>query len=224
MTKIKREQLNAAIRDIPLPDNMRELPVSRQGYPVPYFVAKIDGEWDFRVVYPEKRVEAVRKRLCWVCGQNVGRRKAFVSGPMCTITKTTTEPPCHLTCARYAAVACPFLANPRMRRNAVDLPEGHHNPAGTAIMRNPGVTGVLITNDYSTFKDGKGGWLIRMGEPEWMEWYAQRRLATRAEVDESIESGMHLLRAECDKETDPADAHRELDEYVRRNAQWLPLT
>src|ERR1044072_4556793 len=121
MPKIKREQLNEMIRWIDLPPNMQELPVSRQGYPVPFFAGKVNGEWDFRVVNPETAVLCVKHSLCWVCGQAVGRLKAFVVGPMCVVSKTTAEPPCHPSCARYAAIACPFLANPRMRRNEADL-------------------------------------------------------------------------------------------------------
>jgi len=218
VTKIKPEQLNAAIRDIPLPDYMRELPVSRMGYPVPHFAGKVDGEWDFRVVYPETTVNCMTRQLCWVCGQRLGRLKSFVAGPMCVITRTSAEPPSHYSCAAYAAIACPFLAAPNMKRNTKNLPDGYEAAAGIAIMRNPGVTAVLVTRDWKPFRDGLGGVLVRMGEPERVEWYAHRRRATRAEVDESISSGLHLLRAEAAKD----DAQAELDEYIANAQRWLP--
>lgn len=227
MPKIRPEQLNASIRDIKLPQNMLELPVSKNGFPVPFFAGKDhDGEWDFRVVHPETAVKCMRNNLCWVCGQQVGRTKAFVAGPMCVVTRTSAEPPCHPSCARYAAIACPFLASPRMKRNEVDLPEGHRPPAGQAIMRNPGVAGVIITETWKPFNDGNGGVLIQMGQPDAVEWYAQRRLATQREVMDSIESGLHLLREQCDSEKtekDRRDAHSELSARVMDVClNWLP--
>ena len=225
--KIKIEQLNASIRDIPLPDNMMERPVSRQGYPVPFFVARPpEGQdWDFRVVHNEETVRALKERLCWVCGQQMGIKKAFVTGPMCVVTKTTAEPPSHLSCARYAAIACPFLANPRMRRNEVDMPEGHIMPPGIAIMRNPGVTAVLITDTLKPFLvPGSIGrdFLIEMGPPSSIEWYAHRRRATKDEVLASIESGLVLLKEQADGDPEPEEANMELARLLRRTLEWLP--
>lgn len=216
--KIQPSQLNAAIRAIPLPDNMRERPVSRQGYPVPYFAGMVNGEWDFRVVHPETFVRCVKQKLCWVCGQQLGSKYAFVAGPMCVITRTSAEPPCHYSCAKYAAIACPFLASPRMKRNEADLPEGHQNPAGVAIMRNPGVAAVFISNKYRVFDDGQGRALINMGvRPVRVEWYAQRREATFGEVISSIASGIELLWEQCELERGERErraAYRQLSEQV----------
>ena len=225
MPKIKPEQLNESIRVIPLPANMQELPVSEKGFPVPFFAAKVDGVWDFRVVHPETTVKCMRQKLCWVCGQQLGRIKAFVAGPMCVVTRTSAEPPCHPSCARYAAIACPFLASPRMRRNEAGLPEGHQPPSGKAILRNPGVAGVLIAQDWAPFQDGDGGILIRMGEPDTVEWYAQRRRATQKEVLDSIESGLPLLVEQCNAEKterDRRDAHLQLGRQLSDALRWVP--
>lgn len=217
---IKQSDLNAAIRDIRLPDNMRHLPVSKKGYPVPFFVEKVDGEWDFRVIHPLKVVYAFRRKVCWVCGQSLGSKLAFVAGPMCIITSTTAEPPLHLSCARYAAIACPFLANPRMKRNAADMPEGHWQP-GQAIMRNLGVAGILITREPTVpFNDGSDNLLLRMGTPEAVEWYAERRPATREEVIASVDSGLDRLYS-IGRDDDP-EAKEELQQRVRDFRKWLP--
>jgi hypothetical protein len=174
---------------------MRELPVDRRGYPVPFFVSRPrPGEdWDFRVVRPEESVRALREHLCWVCGQRMGSKNAYVTGPMCTVTGTTAEPPAHLSCAEYACIACPFLANPNMRRNEKDLPEGKWSP-GFAIMHNPGVSGLLVTRDRPRpFDDGRGNMLLQMGKPESITWYASRRRATRREVLVAIDRGLKRL-------------------------------
>jgi hypothetical protein len=178
------------------------------------------------VVHPETTVACMRRKLCWVCGQPLGRIKAFVAGPMCVVTRTSAEPPSHPSCARYSAVACPFLASPRMKRNEVDLPEGHRPPAGQAIMRNPGVTAVLITEDWRPFPDEHGGVLIQMGQPNAVEWYAQRGPASQRQVMDSIESGLHALREQCELEGSVIairDAHAELSaRVVDVCLHWLP--
>jgi len=224
--KIQSSDLNESIRKIPLPDTLRDRPVSRQGYPVPYFAGMVDGEWDFRVVPSERYRDCIKSKVCWICGKSLGSKLVFVVGPMCVVTRTSSEPPSHYSCGQYAALACPFLAQPRMRRNEVDLPEHHKPPAGVAIMRNPGVTALLITHGYRIFKDGQGGQLIEMGEPRTVEWYARRRRATREEVTESITSGLVELRKQCDMETDNAsqrEAHAELSRRIHAvEALWLP--
>jgi hypothetical protein len=105
-----------------------------------------------------------------------------------------------------------------MKRNEVDLPEGHTVPAGIGIMRNPGVTALLITESFKIFNDGHGRPLVRMGRPSSVEWYAQRRRATAREVLDSIESGMGLLMKECDAEDTPKnrrEAHAMLAQQLQ---------
>lgn len=173
------------------PSRIASLPVYR-GYPVPWFVAWIDGVPEFRAADGEKFASAVRRSLCWVCGDYLGRHKVFVLGPMCGINRTTSEPPCHLECARYSARNCPFLARPHMIRRENDLPEGCTN-AGDMIRRNPGVTLLWTTLGHRLFGDGRGGILFDVGEPAATEWYAGGSVATRAQVEHSVDTGLPLL-------------------------------
>src|SRR5262245_34298100 len=147
------------------PPRMAGLKVFR-GFPVPWFVAWIDTPEgkvpDFRVIDTPKFPQAIRERLCWVCGWPLGTRMAFVAGPMCGVNRTSGEPPCHLECARYSARNCPFLSKPQMTRRENDKPEGVTvNPF--MLDRNPGLTLVWVTRSYSPFGDGRGGVLIEMG-------------------------------------------------------------
>lgn len=177
-----------------LPARIAALPVLR-GYPVPWFVAQVDGQYDFRVADAEKRSRAVREQLCWVCGQQLGAYFCFVLGPMCGINRTTAEPPCHRECATWSAINCPFLTRPQMVRRDADLPAEARNPGGTAILRNPGVTLLWITKSFRPFVTDKrtGEWLIGIGEPEEVEWYARGRRATRDEAMASVRSGLPAL-------------------------------
>jgi hypothetical protein len=128
-----RPELDAA----GMPHRMKFLPVDR-GYPVPWFVDWIDGAPEFRAMNPNKWVAAVKKKLCWVCGSKLGKYMAFVSGPMCGINRTSSEPPCHLDCARWSAKNCPFLVRPRMVRREGDGMEDGKFAGGIGLTRNPG--------------------------------------------------------------------------------------
>src|SRR5690606_32990139 len=112
--------------DVPRPEQIQALPVDERGYPVPWFVAKVNGRWDFRVMADGKIGRATRNGVCWICGRPglTGREAVFVIGPMCVVNRVSAEPPAHRECAEYAAQACPFLSQPRMRRNERNMPAG----------------------------------------------------------------------------------------------------
>jgi hypothetical protein len=188
-----------------VPARIAVLPQDHRGFHIPWFVARLpDGSRDFRFADPAKKGIAVRTKKCWVCGGTLGTYFCFVIGPMCAVTRTTAEPPCHQDCAQYSVKICPFLTKPRMRRNDKDLEEfkkiGAEMPPGFAIMRNPGATCLWTCRDFKTFKvagDNSGDFLIRIGEPGRIEWYAEGRPATKTEVLASIDSGFPLLEKEA---------------------------
>lgn len=209
----------------PLPERMRSLPVDERGYPVPYFVAWVDGKPDHRIADASKMPRAVNQHLCWMCGQVLGRFNSFCIGPMCSITRTIAEPPSHLDCVRFAATACPWMTRPNAKRREANLPAEAVAPAGDGIRRNPGAVCVWTTRSFRVFRpDLRGGALFRIGDPEHTEWYAEGRRATRAEVDASISSGLHLLYgpARAQDAQDPtAGAVAELEHCIARETAWL---
>jgi hypothetical protein len=212
----------------PMPRRMLALPVDDRGYPVPWFVAWVDGKPEFRAMDPQKFVDAIRKKLCWVCGERLGVNVCFVAGPMCGINRTSSEPPSHLDCARWSARNCPFLSNPRMARREDETMNNatlRENAAGFAITRNPGVAMLWVTRQYEVFDTAevKGntnrGFLIQMGEPESVEWFASGRMATRQEVIDSIETGLPNLEAIARTEQGGLEALRR---YRQRFEKWIP--
>lgn len=172
-----------------------------RGYPVPWFVAWIDGAPDFRIIRRRGIPDAVRLGLCWICGGVIGSRyQAFTIGPMGAINRISAEPPSHRECSIYAATHCPFLVKPAQRRRSGELPEDALEPAGMMIERNPGVALVWVTRRWSMVGDGAGGVLFDVGEPVETRWYAHGREATREEVLESIDSGLPLLRQAAEQD------------------------
>lgn len=209
------------------PPRVARLPRNRVGYPVPWFVARVDGEPDFRVIGEGKLRGAITFRCCWICGGALVNRTlgpaatqyAYVIGPMCAVNRTSAEPPAHRDCAIYAATACPFLTTPGMRRRDSNLPQGATEPDGVMIRRNPGVAAVWVTNDWRMIP---GHRLFHTGDPAEVLWFAEGRPATRAEVFSSIESGLPLLVAEAEQDDDPEAALRQLGWQYAQALEILP--
>lgn len=191
--------LNQRIADLVLPERMSSLRISDEGYPVPWFVPWIDGKPEFRGMDGEKLGIAIRHKKCWLCGHDLGKYMVFTIGPMCAVNRVSSEPPSHRDCAQYAVRACPFLSQPKMRRNEKDMPEG--DVAGIGIKRNPGVTLLWTTLSYRTFRASGGpGILISVGEPIKLEYFREGRQAYHDEILESMESGLPALMKEAVKE------------------------
>ncbi len=188
-----------------IPPRMRSLPRDHRNYPVPYFVAWIDGKPDFRVIEKDRLAHCHNNKLCWLCGEKMGRYKAFVIGPMCSINRVSSEPPSHRECAEFAVKACPFLTLPKAERRLNNLPEDGVKAAGEGISHNPGATLVWVTETYKPFRVGHGV-LFQVGAPHQIEWYAEGRIATRAEVDAAVAKGLPLLRATAESESPAAVA------------------
>ena len=205
----------------PLPQRMQSLPVDDRGYPVPWFVTWINGKPEFRAMDPEKWIRAIRFKLCWVCGDRMGRKMTFVAGPMCGINRTSSEPPAHYECAVWSARNCPFLNNPEAIRRVDEVIGGGdmNCVGGIGITRNPGVTMLWTCQDYTVFDDQRGGKLIQMGEPSAVEWYACGKPATREQVMRSIESGLPNLVTMAQRQE---GAMKYLDECRQRFEQYIP--
>jgi hypothetical protein len=159
-----------------LPKRMLRLPLDSRGYPVPRFVEWIDGKPDFRVMNGKHFAACINRKVCWICGEPLGRWKAFVIGPMCSVNRVSSEPPSHRECATFAVKTCPFLTRPQRRRDDRDLPE-HKKPAGIMLEHNPGAVLLWVTEGYKVQRT-RGGILFYIGEPREVEWWAHKRAAT----------------------------------------------
>lgn len=191
------------------PPRIARLHVSDRGYPVPAFVAWMkdgklcpvgEGEPDFRVIRPGFMADAYNNDRCWICGGDLkGSARVFALGPMCVITHTTSEPPSHRECAEYAAKACPFLTNPREKRDMKAMPDNAIEAAGVHLDRNPGVVALYQSGKPKVFR-APGGVLFKVGAPIRVDWWARGRTATREEILDSIASGLPNLTKLAEEE------------------------
>src|SRR5262252_7531368 len=196
----------------PLTPRLARLPIDpERGYPVPWFVPWINGKPEFRLGDAGKWNTAVRRKICWVCGQPLAcdpkgklmKRSqhllSFVIGPMCAVNRISGDPPAHLDCAEWSVKGCPFLTRPHMVRREDELTDKmKQNVGGIMIERNPGVMLIWTTLTYRLVGDHAGKFVFNLGDPERLSWWREGRTATRAEILDAIASGLPLLRAMCD--------------------------
>jgi len=206
------------------PAHMLALPLDRRGYPIPKFVAyhPTTGEPDFRVVDAEFMARARFHKLCFLCGQPLGRHQFFVVGPMCIANRISAEPPTHGACARYALEVCPFLTRPEaIRREANPMP-GKKLPPGIMERGNPGVSVLWESRtwkryDHRAVPGTVSSTLIDIGEPVTVEWFTKGRRATPDEAREGYEASVAKLRHAAEQEGPDAVKHFEgLDAAARR--------
>ncbi len=210
------------LESLPMPKRIAQLPRDpERGYPVPFFVASIDGKPDFRIADDQKRVRCVQERLCWICGDKLGRYLGFVIGPMCAINRISAEPPMHRECAEYSVRVCPFLLNPNQKRNPRPVNAETVEPAGIMIARNPGCMVLWITTGYSLVRDAGGGTLFQVGNPISLCWVSEGRTAIRAEVLDSIETGLPFLRELAQKEGPAAELA--LEQQLSNAIKLIPV-
>ena len=220
--------LNKRMLAIEIPPRIAKLPISPEGYPVPWFVQWLrdgkpcqpgEGVPDFRVMDRDKLRRAIQFHNCWVCGEQMSAFKTFVIGPMCIINRTSSEPPVHYECGKFSAIACPFLTQPKMRRNEKDMPIDTSAPAGEMIARNPGVMCLWITKKF-TVRRVENGVLFTIGNPVNKLWYCEGRPATRAEIMYSIDTGYPILLKMAEQEGDKAIV--QLERQKREAMQHVP--
>lgn len=211
-----------AVSHVEVPPKLSRRPFDERGYLIPWFVDYVDGKPDFRVMDAKKFGIAIREKRCWLCGDVLGVHKVFVSGPMCGINRTTSEPPCHRECALYAVQACPFLVKPHAQRRVSNLPDRAVDAAGHGLSRNPGVALLWTAASYDIWKaPGGSGYLLTMGMPTKVEFFAQGRPATLEEIRESVVSGLPSLRVAA--ELDGPGAVAQLEKYLETARKHFPV-
>jgi hypothetical protein len=215
----------------PVPRRLKHFPRDRRGFIVPYFVAWFDGEQevergrgvpDFRVVGSGVLPDCIRFRHCWLCGQPLGKRVAFVLGPMCVITRVNSEPPSHRDCAEYAMRVCPFLTKPNMRRNPSDYAMPIVPAAGEHSERNPGIMAQWMTDGATIFnaEQGRPGILFEVNDPFEVVWWREGRVATREEVTLGLAMAMPALEVQAARKG--RDAMVDLERMSERALAYLP--
>jgi hypothetical protein len=200
-----------------LPPRIRSLP-TQNGYPVPWFVPKVNGVYDFRLVDGVKLIPTIKKELCYICGQKMGAHRAFIMGPMSVINRVVPEPPSHRDCAQWSLQVCPYLAY-KQESGRDGKPIGSNpSPSGFGINSHPKTYCLWITKSYQIQKiqpdparNIQGGLLFHVGDSTETVWYRESRLATRAEVLADLKTAYEYLRLMV-----PASNDQEINRIAKR--------
>ena len=211
---------NAAIHTIPMPSRIAGLPISPKGYPVPWFVAEVDGVYDFRTIGAGKVERAARWRRCWICGGMMGKYQAVAVGPMGIVNRLSADPGSHRECAVYGSVACPFLNRSVTRCRDISLPPDVQIKPSADQPRANGVTAVWVTDADLTPVYNGDDVAFEFSHPTEVLWFAAGREATREEVISSMEYGMLILMELAAKRS--VTALRNLERRFRGTLQFIP--
>jgi hypothetical protein len=112
----------------PIPSALADRPVDRRGYPIPY-AAWLDpktGEYDFRVIDPQKKKYALEHRICAVSGLPlIEGQYWFIGGIPSFKARLFTDGPMLKEVAEFSVCTCPHLAIPAAGYRKAGLEQAH---------------------------------------------------------------------------------------------------
>ena len=98
-----------------MPARIARLPRDPRGYPIPWNVLRANGAAFFTVNDDRRHWIAIRRGLCPICGEALGRWKWFVGGPRSAFDPNGwySDLPGHRECIEFSLQTCPYLAAPK---------------------------------------------------------------------------------------------------------------
>lgn len=203
-----------------MPDRLRGRPIDHRGFPVPWFVTnKTDaGLWDFVRINEARKNEALRKRVCWVSGERLGRAVAFVVGPMCIINRVASDPPIIPEIAEWSARICPFLSRPLAKRP--DWDGDQRATPGVLVPDNPGLCAVWVTRDYEMSTRDYG--VIHFWEPQRVTWWRKGEDVTHSQEARNIYEARAAVLEESAIQEGPG-AHRFFLKLKAASDRYAPM-
>lgn len=160
-------------RNITPPKRMAALPKDPRGYPIPVLVyIDSDGKPDFRTTDIRKWIHAAKSRTCGICGEVMGRKIAFIGGPLTAKNRYFTDFAMHRDCAEYAVQVCPFIAA-RNFKYAEEYKEEEgviKVVSSTMSAQRPTKFIVGITTSYEILRTDEG-FVVRAGEWDELVWW-----------------------------------------------------
>ncbi|GCD54043.1 hypothetical protein NBRC3188_2740 [Acetobacter pasteurianus NBRC 3188] len=86
-------KLSTHFGNVPIPSRMLNLRRLNSGLPIPKFATWEEDKPNLTVMNRDFFGTALRNKLCWICGQKMGRFASFVGGPKSTASKCFVDPP-----------------------------------------------------------------------------------------------------------------------------------
>lgn len=103
--------MRANSSEVAIPRRMRGLPLWN-GYPVPFIVLRLDGEYHFAVNDSKTVVRCIRENRCAICGNRLESLMWWTGGSVAAMDShgAYADTAMHYECMSYALQVCPYLA------------------------------------------------------------------------------------------------------------------
>jgi len=124
------------MNNVIMPPRIARLERDERGYPIPWNVLRGEGNAPiFTVNDDQKAWEALRRSLCPICGERLGKWKWWVGGPRSAFHEHGwyIDLAMHHECMQFALAVCPYLAAPKYL-GRIDVAKPELVPAGTLLM------------------------------------------------------------------------------------------
>lgn len=124
-----------------IPPELSHLELDERGYPIPYFVGKINGKFNFKYQDRKKRDSCIQFRWCPICAKRLDKEFSYViTGPRGLKNKVVSDAPMHLLCAEFTLKTCPHIHFEKAERKEEPV-------AGSYILRDKPSSLYLIKVD-----------------------------------------------------------------------------
>jgi hypothetical protein len=123
----------------PIPESLAQLPLDKRGYPIPHGVWQDPetGEYDFRVIDQEKRLQALEQKICAVSGLPMNEAEYwFIGGPASFVNRLFLDGPMRHEVAEFSLRTCPHLLLPEAQYRRAGM-EKHTRPSKTTTEKQP---------------------------------------------------------------------------------------
>jgi len=148
-----------------MPPRIARLPKDKRGYPIPWNVLRGVGDAPiFTINDQTKHFQALRSKLCPICGERLGKWMWFVGGILSAFAPNGAyyDLPGHHECEQFALSTCPYLALP-VYLGRIDVPDPSKLPKDvvtrniTQIPERPEVFVSVASDDVKVVRIGAGG-------------------------------------------------------------------
>lgn len=148
--------------NVHIPSFLKHLKINDKGYPIPFFVAYVDGKPDFRLLDPKKQHYCIHQKLCAICGKKLFKDSYyFISGPIGYTNGVSTDPAMHRECAEYSINVCPHLHFEKSERRDKGI-EHLKNEQDCMLEQKPPMILLVKAHKFKDFRNpANEGTLIR---------------------------------------------------------------
>lgn len=123
--------------------------------PVPYFVAYVGQDPDFRLHDAKKQHACLSHRKCAICGKPLPAEAFLISGPLGLKNRVSSDTWMHQACAQFSLDNCPYLSRQHTDRREAGL-LSHTLQADYHAPNKPAEVYLIRTDKYQVLRTSQG--------------------------------------------------------------------